>query len=198
MNDRSTRVDGRPLQGLLHWLNKFERTAVIVLLAALVAVVSLQVASRFLFKLPLAWSEEVSRFVFIWFCWVGASYAVHEYLHIRITAQFLIMPQFLRALVVRLGDLVWIAFNLFALYASWMFLASIRQFPYTAMITGVSMFWIFMPVGVFLAIFTLRLVINLFDPDHVERTCRGEVEVSIEHDLEIEGKRPPDDTGTGR
>lgn len=193
MNDRSERVDGRPLQGLLHWLNNFERFAVIALLAALVAVVFLQVASRFVLELPLAWSEEISRFIFIWFCWVGASYAVHEYLHIRITAQFLIMPRALRALVVRLGDLVWIAFNLFALYASWMFLASIREFPYTAMITGVSMFWIFLPVGVFLAIFTLRLIVNLFDPDHIERTCRGEVEVSIEHDLEIEGKAPPRD-----
>lgn len=197
MAERSSTEDGRPLQGLLRWLNHFERSAVIALLAALVAVVSLQVASRFLLKLPLAWSEEVSRFLFIWFCWVGASYGAHEYLHIRITAQFLIMPRALRALVVRLGDVVWIGFNLFALYASWMFLESIREFPYTAMITGVSMFWIFLPVGVFLAIFTLRLVINLFDPDHIERTCRGDVEVSVEHDLEIERASRGDD-GTGR
>ena len=186
MDDRSTRTDGRPLQGLLYWLNNFERFAVIALLAALVAVVFLQVASRFVLKLPLAWSEEVSRFIFIWFCWVGASYAVHEYLHIRITAQFLVMPRALRALVVRLGDLVWIAFNLFALYASWMFLESIVQYPYLAMITEISMFWIFMPVALFLVIFTFRLIVNLFDPDHVERTVHGDAELSVVRDLEIE------------
>lgn len=184
--DTSSRSDGRPLQPILRWLNRAERFVLIGLLAALVAVITLQVFSRFVLKLPVAWSEEISRFLFIWFCWVGASYATHEYLHIRITAQFLVLPPVLRAMIVRLGDIVWIAFNLFALYASWMFLESIVQYPYLAMITEISMFWIFMPVAVFLAIFTFRLVVNLFDPDHVERTVHGNAELSVVRDLEIE------------
>ena len=63
------------MKWLMRWLNRFDQAALLVLLSVLVAVVFLQVSSRFVFKLPIEWSEEMSRFVFIWFCWLGCSFA---------------------------------------------------------------------------------------------------------------------------
>ena len=80
------------MKRLMHWLDQFDHAAILLLLAALVAVVFLQVASRFVFKIPIEWSEEIARFVFIWFCWLGSSYATLKFHHIRITAYLRLLP----------------------------------------------------------------------------------------------------------
>jgi len=49
-----------------------------VLLAVMVVVVFVQVIFRFFIQLPLSWSEEVARYVFVWIIWMGAATAVRE------------------------------------------------------------------------------------------------------------------------
>jgi TRAP-type transport system small permease protein len=46
-----------------------------VLLAAMVLVILVQVASRYALDLSLAWSEETGRYLFVWICLFGASLA---------------------------------------------------------------------------------------------------------------------------
>lgn len=158
------------MKRLLHALDRFDHAAILVLLALLVAVVSLQVASRFVLKIPIEWSEEVARFLFIWFCWLGSSYATLKFHHIRITAHLrLLPPRWARALLVA-GDVLWIAFNGFVVVAGVKYLVSTIEFPYRAMITDVNMFWIFLPIPVIFVVFTLRVLNNLFDPRYFERS----------------------------
>lgn len=158
------------MKRLMHWLDRFDHAAILILLAGLVAVVSLQVASRFVLKIPIEWSEEVARFLFIWFCWLGSSYATLKFHHIRITAHLrLLPPRLARALLVA-GDLVWIGFNLFVVVAGVKYLLSTIEYPYRAMITDINMFWIFLPIPVIFVVFTLRVVHNLFDPHYFERS----------------------------
>ncbi len=158
------------MKRLLHALDRFDHAAILVLLALLVAVVSLQVASRFVLKIPIEWSEEVARFLFIWFCWLGSSYATLKFHHIRITAHLrLLPPRWARALLVA-GDVLWTAFNGFVVVAGVKYLVSTIEFPYRAMITDVNMFWIFLPIPVIFVVFTLRVLNNLFDPRYFERS----------------------------
>lgn len=158
------------MKRLMHWLDRFDHAAIVILLAGLVAVVSLQVLSRFVLKVPIEWSEEVARFIFIWFCWLGCSYATLKFHHIRISAHLrLLPPRWARAVMVA-GDLLWIGFNLFVVAASVKYLISTIEYPYRAMITEINMFWIFLPIPVIFVVFTLRVVYNLFDPRHFERS----------------------------
>ncbi|MDE2751126.1 MAG: TRAP transporter small permease [Gemmatimonadota bacterium] len=53
------------------------------LLVTVCAVVLLQVLMRYLFAQPNPWSEEVSRFCFIWLSLLGASLAVEHRAHFR-------------------------------------------------------------------------------------------------------------------
>ena len=53
------------------------------LLVTVSAVVLLQVLMRYLFAQPNPWSEEVSRFCFIWLSLLGASLAVEHRAHFR-------------------------------------------------------------------------------------------------------------------
>ena len=59
-------------------LFRIEKVAGGALLALLAATIFIQVLFRFVFKLPLAWSEELSRYSFIWLTMVVAPICVRE------------------------------------------------------------------------------------------------------------------------
>ena len=71
---RRLRVLNRALVALEAW-------AAGALLTTVAAVVLLQVLMRYLFAYPNPWSEEVSRFCFIWLSLLGASLAVEHRAH---------------------------------------------------------------------------------------------------------------------
>ena len=71
----------RRLRALNRVLIALETCAVGVLVIAVCDVVLLQVLMRYLFSYPNPWSEEVSRFCFIWLSLLGASLAVEHRAH---------------------------------------------------------------------------------------------------------------------
>lgn len=64
---------------------QFEKWFLIVSLIVMVLVTFIQIVLRW-FNAATVWTEEFSRYVMLYQVWVGASYAVHEDAHIRITA----------------------------------------------------------------------------------------------------------------
>ena len=73
----------RQLRALNRVLVSIETCAAGVLLITVSVVVLLQVLMRYLFAYPNPWSEEVSRFCFIWLSLLGASLAVEHRAHFR-------------------------------------------------------------------------------------------------------------------
>lgn len=64
--------------------NHLEEYLLVLLMVAEVAIVFAQVVTRFIFKSPLAWSEEIARYIFIWLVWIGAAYSTKENKNIKI------------------------------------------------------------------------------------------------------------------
>ena len=64
---------------------QFEKWFLIVSLIVMVLVTFMQIVLRW-FNAATVWAEEFSRYEMLYQVWVGASYAVHEDAHIRITA----------------------------------------------------------------------------------------------------------------
>ncbi len=71
------------LEGLNRVLVAVETGAAGGLVAVVAGVVLLQVLMRYLVAQPNPWSEEVSRFCFIWMSFLGASLAVERRAHFR-------------------------------------------------------------------------------------------------------------------
>lgn len=57
----------------------------VMLLLVTVVVVFLGILTRYVFKAPLVWTEEVGRFAFIWLVFVGVSITERQKAHFRIT-----------------------------------------------------------------------------------------------------------------
>ncbi len=67
--------------------------ASIFLLLTTVVVVFVAAASRYVFKNPVPWTEEVARFAFIWLAFVGVSIAERMKVHFRITYFINMIPE---------------------------------------------------------------------------------------------------------
>lgn len=77
------------MKKIVHVLDVVLKNALIVLMVAMVASVSWQVISRYVFSSPSSWTEEIARFLMIWIGLLGAAYAFRTGVHLGLD----ILPQ---------------------------------------------------------------------------------------------------------
>jgi len=81
------------------------RWIIIVLMLVMTVTVSLQIVFRYVFNIPLAWSEEAARFAFVWVSFFGASALMRIREHINVTVFVDRFPPRLRAAAVFVANL---------------------------------------------------------------------------------------------
>lgn len=72
------------MQRLRRAVIRVEECLSILLMVALFAVVTVQVASRYVFARPLFWSEELATILFVWVVYLGSGIASRRRAHIAI------------------------------------------------------------------------------------------------------------------
>lgn len=65
--------------------NHLEEIILVILFAAMVLVIFIQVIMRYVFENSLSWSEEAGRLIFEWLTWIGMSLGARMGQHIKIT-----------------------------------------------------------------------------------------------------------------
>lgn len=71
---------------ILKWLDaNVEKALASALLAAIVLLIFGNVFMRYVLNASLSWGEELTLWLFVWFVWLGVSYAFHTGDHVRIT-----------------------------------------------------------------------------------------------------------------
>jgi TRAP-type C4-dicarboxylate transport system permease small subunit len=80
--------------GVLKWLDEhFEESILLVLLIVMTCVMGVQVTMRYLFNASLTWSEEITRYMFVWSAFISVSYCIKKGISIRIDQFTNMMPQ---------------------------------------------------------------------------------------------------------
>lgn len=115
---------------------------------------------RYAFDNPLSWSEELSRFAFIWFVYTSASYAVRYQRHVKfnflITMVQKISPFF--SLVLKFIALLWwIGFLIFLDYFSVKLVIDQYHTNQLSPANQIPMYYIYLglPLGAFLMTFRI-------------------------------------------
>ena len=67
-----------------HTIDRIARVILAIMLSVMIVVVLFGVVNRFLLKLPVSWTEEVSRFLMIWICMLGSTIAVKNGSHVAV------------------------------------------------------------------------------------------------------------------
>ena len=80
-------------KSLLTLLDNFESYICQILLTFFVVILFLQISLRVCFNYVIPWSEEISRFAFVWFVFFGAAYAARLAAHNRVMLQFKLFPK---------------------------------------------------------------------------------------------------------
>jgi TRAP-type C4-dicarboxylate transport system permease small subunit len=101
---------------LRHLYDNLEEYVCAFLIGVMVMCLILQVAVRMTTGSALAWTEELSRFSFVWGVYIGTALAAKRVAHVRINAQFLFAPVKVRLFFRILADAVWVGFNLFFVF----------------------------------------------------------------------------------
>lgn len=96
--------------GLLKKLNeKGEEILMAFSIWGIVLIMGLQIFLRYIFGEALAWPEELSRYLFIWFTFLGMSYSIKNKSHIRIDILELSFPKLQKSLEI-IGDVIFFLF----------------------------------------------------------------------------------------
>ena len=97
--------------------------------AVMIGCLMVQVGIRMISGSALAWTEELSRYCFIWTVYLGMSLATKRLSQVRITAQFLKAPPRVRLAFRMAGDLLCLAFNAVIVWQCWDVIREGYAFP---------------------------------------------------------------------
>ena len=145
-------------KNVLYFLDNVEKYICQLMLAFFVIVLFAQIVLRALFSIVLPWSEEVSRFSFVWFVFFGASYAARLSAHNRVTVQFRLLPESFGKYSQILSDLIWIGFNIVMVFESIKVIQSMKEFAYYSPALGWSMAYVYYIFPISFTLMSLRIV----------------------------------------
>lgn len=117
-----------------------------------------QVVMRVVFQTSLTWSEECSRFAFVWFAFLGASYAARLGAHNRVTFQFKFVPKLLGDISQLVADLIWITFNTVMTFKSIETIKDMLEFPFLSPALDLPMHYIYMLFPIAFTLMTIRII----------------------------------------
>ena len=133
----------------------FEEAIVVALMALMSILIGVQIFMRYVMGASLSWSEELSRYFFIWATYVGVAYAVRKDAHIRVTMGTDLLSRTGQIYVRVLTHVVFGAFALFVMYQGWFMVEKTFRFGQKSASLGI-------PMGIiYLAPFTGFLLVVL-------------------------------------
>ena len=143
---------------LRHLYRNLEQYLCAFLMVLMVFCLGAQVFFRFVLNASLTWSEELSRFAFIWLVYMGAVLGAKERIHIRVTAFHRLLPAAARGWVIPAADLLWVSINLTFAYQGALQVGHLLRFSYISPALQWNMAVIYSVVPIGFAFMSLRIM----------------------------------------
>lgn len=159
----------------LRRIGKFEQYVCRILLITFVCLLFLQVVLRVAFNTGVPQLEELSRFAFVWFVFLGASYAASLGAHNRVTIHLDLLPRRLHDLILLIADLVWVSFNIIFIVKSLEVIGVLLEFTFESPALEWSMAYVYLILPLGFGLMTLHVIqvrllrlIKGVDPEDVD------------------------------
>lgn len=112
-------------------------------------IVFIQVILRYVFNYSLHWSEEVARYLIIWFIFVGSSIAVREKAHAAVDALVIYLPKRYKKVFSLLANVVAIIFCVILVVSGYATVENVINFANVTPSLGMPMFipYLAIPIG---------------------------------------------------
>ena len=144
---------------LLKLLDEYlEMSICVVLISAISIILGLQVFMRYVMQNSLSWSEELSRYLFVWLIYIGISYGAKIMRHIKIDASLYMFPKKWRSYVVIVGDFLFFVFCLIVVTYSVFLVQRQIMLSQTSPAIGMPMWILYAAPGVGFTLTALRQI----------------------------------------
>ncbi len=149
-----------------------ENVLMVATFMAILVVMVIQIVLRYLFNNPLVWSEEFCRFGYVWITWIGCAFCEGKGDHITIPIIFDKLPEKIKPVVTRIGEVLVIALLIYLIPKACAFTAKEHRFLSGTMEVPMSVLYASLPAGLILTSLqsVLRLVTSLMTKKG-EKTC---------------------------
>ncbi len=142
----------------IYVLDNLEAYLCKILLSFFVILLFVQVIMRTVFQNSLIWSEEASRFAFVWFAFLGASYAARLGAHNRVTFQFKLFPKLVGNISQIIADAIWLVFNAIMTVKSIETIMDMIEFPFLSPALNIPMQYIYMLFPITFTLMSIRII----------------------------------------
>lgn len=140
------------------WLDQhFEEMLMAIFLSGVVVMMTTHVIFRYVMKAPLTWSEEATRYMFIWFVFMGVSYGIRNDTHIRVNIIEVLCPKVIPVFSL-IQDIVGAAFVLYLTPAAFSSIQQIAERNQTSAGLHLPMTFVYGALMVGLCISIIRIM----------------------------------------
>jgi TRAP-type C4-dicarboxylate transport system permease small subunit len=137
--------------------------------------------------------------MFVWFVFLGSSYAAKLSAHNRVTFQYKWLPTKLKTACELTSDLAWIGFNSYFIYISYDFVFNRMNLFWKSQTLGIPMKYIYLILPIAFTLMTLRIIqvnylkyvkgMDIIDPEAqevnelIQASSEGELKPNAEKSL---------------
>jgi TRAP-type transport system small permease protein len=153
-------------------LERVEEALVASILTAMLATIILQVTARYVINLPLAWTEELARYLFIWLIFIGSSQAMRWGNHIAIGMIADRLPDMIARISALLMHLLIAAFLITLIVMGWRIVMTVA--PVLSVALKMPLMIVYLPLPIAGAVMLVRTICTIV---HIIRYGAPEVGV---------------------
>lgn len=127
----------------LQWLDEnLEEVLLVIALAAMAVIMGIQVIARYIFGASLSWSEELTRYIFIWSGFLSVSYCTKKCISIKIEQFVAMFPKRGKAIFKGVNHTFELILFLYLIPFAWKYLLSAIANGQTSPAMGIPMYYV--------------------------------------------------------
>ena len=170
------------MKKVIHWLDEnLEECILILLLIGMTLIMGIQVFSRYVLGMSLSWSEELTRYLFIWCGFISVSYCSKKCLSIKIEQFVALFPRRGKALFKVVNHTFELIFFLYMIPFAWSYMMSAVTSGQVSPACSIPMYYVQAAPFVSFILVAIRILQrwiiefriargeNVYDPAHPER-----------------------------
>jgi len=144
--------------------DKFEEYLLVGSLVLNVIIVFAQVIMRSVFNYSLSWSEELSRYIFIWQTWLGASIALRDNEHIKVELLFnFFKSERAKNIIKIIASIIWFVFCVFLVLNGFELLQSMARRKALSSGMRIPLTFVYASLPISSLLICLRLIPRIFN-----------------------------------
>jgi C4-dicarboxylate transporter, DctQ subunit len=144
----------QPENAIFAKLRPFAEGVLVVMMGIMFAAFIAQVVFRYVLNLPLAWSDEICNFIWLWGILWGASFVMRNHEDIRFDMLYNLLPRNIKRWLTAIASSLIVVLLLLSLPKTWSYISFMKVEKSAAM--GIPMNWVFGLYLVFVVAMCIR------------------------------------------